>query len=241
MSQYVNFCYQPEIYISRILPECADVNFIGSVINNYGLGHVSSIDLTMTNNEINGQPLYYAVVKFHFWNIDNTIDYRTTLMQGKFVKMYYSNYNFWKVSEYKTPQKMPMYPMPGVMVGNGMTLAPRLVPPQLPPLKRQACVEFSEFDKFYRRMQMVEHWSKIDKDADILDFGCKYEEMPTNADTHKDDDISELSWNETDENLLEEVLFKKMKAADDAAAAAAKPEFKFHNGYRMFNFDYYYH
>ena len=121
------------------------------------------------------------------------------------------------------------------MVGNGIALAPRLEPPYVPKLRRQACVEFSEFDAFYRKMQMVEHWSKIDKDADVLEFGCKYEE------SMEDDDISELSWNETDEALLEDILFKKMKAADDAAAVAAKPEFKFHNGYRMFNFDYYYH
>jgi hypothetical protein len=236
MSQYVNFCYQPELYISRILPECADVNFIGSVINNYGLGHVSSIDLTMTNNVINGQPLYYAIVKFNYWNIDNTIDYRATLMQGKFIKMYYSNYNFWKVSEYKTPQKMALYKMPSIVAGIAppkMSLYSSRIAPPVPQLKRQACMEYSNFDMFYRKMQVVEHWSNIDKDADVLDFGCKYEEKPA-ADSDEDEEISEFNWNETDEELLEDILFKKMKAADDAAAD--KPEFKFHNRHRMFYF-----
>lgn len=199
MAQYVNFCYQPAIYISRILPGHANVEFIIGVINDHNLGMVWNIDIkpSPSNYEDHAATLYYAIVYFKHWNIENTIDFRSTLMMGKFVKLYYNASNFWKVTAYKdkTYQQMQQqnYIMPPIQPvmqqpypGSIMPIAPGLfgigtMPPPPPKLQRQYCREYTDFDMFYHKLQLAEFWRKHNGEPHM-------EDTATTTDTYEEDD-----------------------------------------------------
>lgn len=237
MAQYVNFCYQPAIYISRILPGHANVDFIISVVNNYNLGMVSNIEIkpSPSSYEDHVATLYYAVVYFNYWNIENTIDFRSTLMQGKFAKLYYNISNFWKVTAYKghymqQPQ-MQNYAMSTSQIAPGLhqvgcSSGHNVYPPR-PKLQRQQCHEYSDFDAFYHKLQVAEFWHQqkngtggsLSEDAGADDDEYSDEEGELEEDSSIMDDALDA--------FTEQILKEKRE----------KWDFKLHNGYRMFDFN----
>lgn len=224
MSANVNFCYQPSIYISRILPEHANVSFVISAINNYNLGEVSHIDFKESTSYMGSEAsMYYAIVHFKHWNVEYTIDFRSTLMQGKFAKLYYNNFNFWKVSEYRIPT--PCYPIaPGlnmnIMMGSG-----DIYYPPVPKLTRQPCKEFSEFDMFYRKLQMTDLF-KSAQQQDIV-FTCASSKQESAEECIEDD---EYYRDEIDDDLAN-IVFTNITKRN-------KHDIKFHNGYKMFDIEH---
>jgi hypothetical protein len=240
MAQYVNFCYQPAIYISRILPGHANVEFIKEVLDRYNLGVVSYIEVkaSPSSYEDHVATLYYAIVYFDSWNVNDTIEFRTTLMQGKFAKLYYNYSNFWKVSEYKqtshaqnymqqpvmkTPQvNRPIAPGLQVYLASAghphMNANYEMYPPPPPPkLQRQQCREYSDFDLFYHKLQVADFWHKqaqVPRETKDVECEPNYDE----------DDADYCTM---DDALAEQFLNERKN----------KWDFKLHNGYRMFDFN----
>ena len=248
MAQYVNFCYQPAIYISRILPGHANVEFIISVINKYNMGVVSQIDIQASPSSYKEHvaTLYYAVVHFSYWNVVDTIEFRSTLMQGKFAKLYYNNSNFWKVSAYKniTAHKKnmeePVLSMNDMqqMLNNDLHVeyvgsCNEMYPPP-PKLQRQQCREYSDFDLFYHKLQVADFWHKQNGGEPTSEDNTRNAAPAPSTEEGEIEDSSHM-----DEDLAKQLRLNK-RNEDEKMRTRQKQEkwnFKFHNRHRMFDFD----
>jgi hypothetical protein len=250
MAQYVNFCYQPAIYISRILPGHANLEFIIGVINNYNMGVVSQIDIqaSPSNYKEHVATLYYAVVHFSYWNVVDTIEFRSTLMQGKFAKLYYNHSNFWKVSAYKNitghkrNMEEPVLSLNDMqqMLNNDLHVeyvgsCTEMYPPP-PKLQRQQCREYSDFELYYHKLQVADFWHKQNGGKPTTEDNTT-NAVPAPTATTEEGEIEDSS--PMDEDLAKQLRLNKLNE-DEKMRRRQKQEkwnFKFHNRHRMFDFD----
>jgi len=122
MSQAINFevkkqipqvgRYQPDLFVSPI-KSSTKLSDVANFFSTAGLGRVREVVIKP------GKFADFAVVKFDYWYLNDTVYERETFLRGGKIQMYYYRDNFWNVSEYKKISERPTRNMESVRMHHG--------------------------------------------------------------------------------------------------------------------------